>query len=180
MQGVSRPCRASIITDPTGAMLFHPTRSRASIGAHHDGDAAVSSASRADRSAVTRPGQRVDHGRGQWADKAPPTRSRNAAPKKPGPAFEGEAADQRTKLYRNRSPSRPTRPVVGCGKWIGSMSVPVSATWARNLRRDCSATPLSVSKIVDQLGSRHCRTWCIRSPVTTACCPRERMSTQQW
>src|SRR5262249_51921621 len=36
------------------------------------------------------------------------------------------------------------------------------------------------SKIVDQPGSRHCRAWCIRSPMTTACCPPERILTQQW
>jgi hypothetical protein len=36
------------------------------------------------------------------------------------------------------------------------------------------------AKIVDQSGSRHCKAWCMRSPITTARCPPERILTQQW
>ena len=48
------------------------------------------------------------------------------------------------------------RPVVGCGKWIGSTNRPVPAASARNFRRDCAACFWSQSKTVDQSGSRHC------------------------
>src|SRR5262249_24152977 len=47
-------------------------------------------------------------------------------------------------------------------------------------RPDRAACAGSQSKIVDQSGSRHCKVWCMRSPITTACCPRERILTQQW
>ena len=46
------------------------------------------------------------------------------------------------------------RPTVGFGKWIGRISVLVSATLPRKLRRDFAACSLSVSKMVDQLVSR--------------------------
>src|SRR6516164_3276629 len=71
-------------------------------------------------------------------------------------------------------------PVVGCGKWIGKTYLPVPAISVRNFRRDRAACAGSQSKIVDQSGSRHCKVWCMRSPITTACCPRERILTQQW
>ena len=60
------------------------------------------------------------------------------------------------------------------------MSVSVSATEARNFRRDTADCLASQSGLADQSGSRHWITWCIMSPVTTARWPREKMLTQQW
>src|SRR5215472_2551676 len=96
-----------------------------------------------------------------------------------GPAIRGDIA-YRTNLYLNRAPSASMSPVVGCGKWIGKTYFPVPAFSVRNFRRDRAACAGSQSKIVDQSGSRHCKAWCMRSPITTACCPRERILTQQW
>src|SRR5262249_11080094 len=96
-----------------------------------------------------------------------------------GPAIRGDIA-YRTNLYLNRAPSASMSPVVGCGKWIGKTYLPVPAISVRNFRRDRAACAGSQSKIVDQSGSRHCKVWCMRSPITTACCPRERILTQQW
>src|SRR6202022_532148 len=73
-----------------------------------------------------------------------------------------------------------TRPAVGVGKWIGRISVSVSATADRNFRRETAACLPSQSTRGDQSGSRHWMMWCIMSPVTTARCPREKMLTQQW
>ena len=95
-----------------------------------------------------------------------------------GPAIRADIA-YRTNLYLNRAPSASMSPVVGCGKWIGKTYWPVPAISVRNLRRDRAACAGSQSKIVDQSGSRHCKAWCMRSPITTACCPRERILTQQ-
>src|SRR5262245_4972553 len=96
-----------------------------------------------------------------------------------GPAIRGDIA-YRTNLYLNRTPSASMSPVVGCGKWIGKTYLPVPAISVRNFRRDRAACAGSHSKIVDQSSSRHCKTWCKGSPITTACCPRERILTQQW
>src|SRR5258706_15970385 len=73
-----------------------------------------------------------------------------------------------------------TNPAVGVGKWIGRISVSVSATEDKNFRREAAACLPSQSTLGDQSGSRHWITWCIMSPVTTARCPREKMLTQQW
>ena len=86
----------------------------------------------------------------------------------------------RTNLYLNRAPSASISPVVGCGKWIGKTYWRVPAISVRNFRRERAACARSQSKIVDQSASRHCKAWCMRSPITTACCPRERILTQQW
>ena len=56
-----------------------------------------------------------------------------------------------------------------------------SATEARNFRRDAAdLLAIPVRPCGDQSGSRHWIAWCIRSPVTTARWPREKMLTQQW
>ena len=67
-----------------------------------------------------------------------------------------EHGGYRTNLYLKRAPSGSISPVVGCGKWIGSTSLPVPALAPRNFRRDCAACFWSQSKIVDQSGSRTC------------------------
>src|SRR5262245_30139843 len=86
-----------------------------------------------------------------------------------------QMVDYRTNLYLNRAPSASISPVVGCGKWIGKTYWPVPEISVRNFRRERAACAGSQSKIVDQSGSRHCKVWCMRSPITTACCPRERV-----
>src|SRR5215475_14171461 len=78
-----------------------------------------------------------------------------------------QLVDYRTNLYLNRAPSASMSPVVGCGKWIGKTYLPVPAISVRNFRRDRAACTGSQSKIVDQSGSRHCKVWCMRSPITT-------------
>lgn len=56
----------------------------------------------------------------------------------------------------------------------------VSATDAKNFRRDTADCFGSQSGLADQSGSRHWIWWCMRSPATTARWPFEKMFTQQW
>src|SRR3977135_3633777 len=86
----------------------------------------------------------------------------------------------RLKGSLHRAASAVTSPAVGVGKWIGKISVSVSATDDKNFRRDTAACLPSQSTLGDQSGSRHWITWCIMSPVTPAACAREKMLTQQW
>ena len=89
----------------------------------------------------------------------------------------GRRAGRRHGLISARNCSGSARRPLRSGRrwgWGNGSAGPaccVSATLPRKLRRDWAACSLSVSKMVDQPGSRHCSAWCIMSPVTTACWP---------
>src|SRR5262249_13952138 len=131
-------------------------------------NAIISASSWRERAAPAHPSAAIEHGH-----------SPHKAPIAHMAQIRGDIA-YRTNLYLNRAPSASMSPVVGGGKWIGKTYLPVPAISVRNFRRDRAACAGSQSKIVDQSGSRHCKVWCMRSPITTACCPRERILTQQW